>query len=114
MKHCLRLPRPALQAGKRRNPHEGVVFEPAPLQRFAAAPGSLTSHSGGVTALALHPSKPVGASGDGGGGWVLWHLEGGERIMSAASAHPQGLRAVAFHPKVRRRPLPGPMKSWGC
>jgi WD40 repeat protein len=58
----------------------------------------LRGHSGGIAALAAHPSGQFVASGSDDGCVKVWDIDGGGECVATLARHPRGVTALAFHP----------------
>ena len=96
--------------GRLPNPYRDVVFEPARVAQYVqlacmtsssgedgATSGAASVTTSSVAAVAIHPTKPVCATGCDDTTWGLWALPGGERLM-CGEGHDQWVSTVAFHP----------------
>jgi transducin (beta)-like 1 len=59
----------------------------------------LRGHSGGIAALAAHPTGQIVASASVDGSVKVWDLSGAGECVASMGRHPRGATAVAFHPK---------------
>ena len=80
----------------RDNPHIGVQREAPPVERWGLSK-TFTAHTMSVSALAMHPTKPIVASVSDDCTWKLWTLPSGDLIMSG-EGHKEWLSSADFHP----------------
>ena len=88
-----------LQTMVQDNPFTHLDLPPADVSSFTCQ-AVLEGHKGAVSNLVLHPSKPVLATASDDHTWKLWHLPGGELIMSGMG-HQDWVAGLAFHPEAR-------------
>lgn len=79
------------------NPFWNVRFEPADVKNLGLTK-TFKGHSLAVSAVALHPTKPVCATASDDRTWKMWALPDGELVM-AGEGHRDWVSTVAFHPK---------------
>ena len=84
----------------RDNPHLDREYPPANVGRWGLAK-TFQAHSASVSALAMHPTKPILATASDDGLWKMWSLSGGDLIMSG-DGHKGWLSGIDFSPAGRQ------------
>lgn len=87
----------SLPADVRENPHLYATVPPVDASRLSLSK-TFKGHVMSVSALALHPKKPIVATASDDRTWKMWGLPGGELIMSG-DGHRDWVSGVDFHPR---------------
>lgn len=96
-----RKPRGAqLPPDSRDNPALERDVAPPPVGKWGLAK-TFQAHSASVSAIAVHPSKPIVATASDDGLWKMWSLSGGDLIMSG-DGHKGWLSGISFAPGGRQ------------
>ena len=102
-----------LPPDSRDNPHLEREYAPANVARWGLAK-TFQAHSASVSALAMHPTKPIVATASDDGLWKMWSLTGGDLIMSG-DGHKGWLSGIDFSPAGRQLATcaeDGTLKIW--
>jgi sperm-associated antigen 16 protein len=78
-----------------------LAREPVQLTGFRCAHG-WTAHDADASAIAVHPTKQIIATGGDDGSWKMWSLPGGELVLAGQNAHKQWVADCKFHPTAQR------------
>ena len=84
----------------RENPHLEREYMTPQLSRWGLGK-TFQAHAAAVSAVALHPTKPILATAGDDAVWKMWALQGGELIMSG-DGHKGWLSGVEFSPAGRQ------------
>jgi hypothetical protein len=84
----------------RENPHTDREYTPSAVARWGISK-TVQAHSASVSALAMHPTKPIVATASDDGLWKMWSLTGGDLIMSG-DGHKGWLSGIDFSPAGRQ------------
>ena len=79
------------------NPLIGVDFEPSSVSQYMLQK-TFKGHSMAISAMAIHPRKPIVATVSDDMSWKMWSIPNGELIMSG-DGHKDWVSDVDFHPK---------------
>ena len=90
----------ALPPDSRDNPHLDHEHPPSQVSRWGLSK-TFQAHSASVSALAVHPTKPIVATASDDGLWKMWSLQGGDLIMSG-DGHKGWLSGIDFSPAGRQ------------
>lgn len=78
------------------NPYHSRPATEAPMERWGLSK-TFQAHNAAISAIAVHPSRPVVATASDDCSWKMWGLPGGELLMSA-EGHADWLSSIAFAP----------------
>ena len=84
----------------RENPHIGTELPSSDASRWGLAK-TQEAHDASVSAIAMHPTKPIVATASDDGLWKMWSLSGGDLIMSG-DGHKGWLSGIEFSPAGRQ------------
>ena len=87
---------------------------PAPAVSKMGLAKTFPAHNASVSALAIHPTKPIVATASDDGLWKMWALSGGDLIMSG-DGHKGWLSGIDFSPSGRQLATcaeDGTLKIW--
>lgn len=86
-----------LPTENRENPYVNHQFTPVPAHKFQMRK-TFKGHKLAISAVGVHPKKPIVATVSDDRSWKLWALPKGELIMSG-DGHKDWVAACDFHPK---------------
>jgi hypothetical protein len=82
---------------ERENPYLEAAFDPLELERFTLNK-TFKAHSHAISALAMHPTKPVVATASDDRSWKIWSLPKGDLVISG-EGHKDWISGCDFHPQ---------------
>mmetsp|Transcript_27452 Transcript_27452/g.65101 ORF Transcript_27452/g.65101 Transcript_27452/m.65101 type:complete len:509 (-) Transcript_27452:32-1558(-) len=85
-----------LPPDERPNPYLSLALEKTQLDKFQMRK-NYPAHIAPVSALAMHPKKPIVATASDDTTWKMWALPSGDLIMSG-EGHKEWVSDIAFHP----------------
>ncbi|KAL1529606.1 hypothetical protein AB1Y20_000549 [Prymnesium parvum] len=89
-----------LPMDSRDNPHLETTYAQPKVERWGLTKTN-PAHSGPISSIALHPSKPIVATASDDSTWKMWSLNSAELIMSG-DGHKGWLSGIDFAPSGRQ------------
>jgi WD40 repeat protein len=84
-------------SGEESNPFLSVSYEPVAVETYNLQK-TFKGHHNAISAVTMHPTKPILATASDDMTWKMWSIPDGELVMSG-DGHKDWLADVVFHPK---------------